>query len=109
MSGPPLSISILDAPSNLGLQPPAPGKEPGVARLASALRACEILQRLNARDAGNVTPPAYAPDIDLETGIRNAHRIREFSVALSEKVAGLLKSGAFPLVLGGDCSILIGN
>ena len=57
-----MSFSVLDAPSNLGLRPPAPGVEPGVRRLADALRACGLVERLSARDAGRVTPPAYVRD-----------------------------------------------
>ena len=34
----PKPAAVIDAPSNLGLRPPGPGREPGVRRLASALR-----------------------------------------------------------------------
>jgi GNAT superfamily N-acetyltransferase len=42
------SISILDAPSNLGLKPPAEGKEPGVKWMAQAIRSRGLVQRLGA-------------------------------------------------------------
>ncbi len=39
----------------------------------------------------------------------NGEAIREFSVDLAGKVGAVLGDGHFPLVLGGDCSILVGN
>jgi arginase len=50
---------VLDAPSNLGLRPPAPGTVPGCYKLAGALREQHIVRRLNAREGGVVVPPRY--------------------------------------------------
>lgn len=102
-------IAIIDAPSNLGLKPPAPGRAPGVIRLPEALRAADLVARLNALEAGRVAPPPYSPEIDAKTGIRNSDAIRSFSIRLAREVKPVIESGRFPLVLGGDCSILIGN
>src|SRR3984957_14468524 len=101
-------LAVLDAPSNLGLKPPSPGKEPGVKNMPAALRAHGIVQRLRAEDAGAVVPPAYIGAIDPETGVRNARQIRDYSLLLAERIGELLDQGRFPLVLGGDCSILLG-
>src|SRR5688572_5801153 len=54
------SITVVDAPSNLGLRPPAPGVEPGVKGLAAALRGHGLVSRLGARDGGVVAPPPYS-------------------------------------------------
>jgi arginase len=102
-------VVLLDAPSNLGLRPPAPGREPGTNRAPEALRAAGLLARLNARDGGRVLAPPYQPDIDPITGIRNASAIHAYSLALSEVVGIFIDEGSFPLVIGGDCSILLGN
>jgi arginase len=101
-------IAVLDAPSVLGLRPPSPGKVPGARRLPQALRANRLVERLQAGDAGRVDPPPYAPEIDPATGVRNGTAIPGYSVALADRLVELLGSGAFPLVLGGDCSILLG-
>jgi arginase len=101
-------IAVLDAPSVLGLRPPSPGKVPGARRLPQALRANRLVERLQAGDAGRVDPPPYSPEIDPATGVRNGTAIPGYSVALADRLVGLLGSGAFPLVLGGDCSILLG-
>jgi amidase len=50
-----------DAPSNLGLRPPRESREPGVRRMAAALRPTGLLARLGAEDAGEVPPPRYSP------------------------------------------------
>jgi arginase len=48
----------VDAPSNLGLMPPAEGREPGVRNLPGALRSHGLVGRLDSVDAGSVDPPA---------------------------------------------------
>jgi arginase len=103
------SIAVVDAPSNLGLRPPGAGKEPGVRRLAATLRSRGIVSRLDALDGGRVAPPPYSPEVDPETTVMNGEAIRGFSVDLAGKVGAVLGEGHFPLVLGGDCSILVGN
>ena len=55
-----------------------------------------------------VVPPAYIGAIDPETGVRNARQIRDYSLLLADRIGELLDQGRFPLVLGGDCSILLG-
>src|SRR5215208_5318997 len=102
------SIIVVDAPTNLGLSPPGPGKEPGVYGLASALRANGIVSRLGATGGGVVTSP-YTPQIDPSTGVLGGTALRSFSLDLAERVGAVLQEGKFPFVLGGDCSILLGN
>ncbi|MGW7487797.1 arginase family protein [Streptomyces sp. NPDC054786] len=50
---------LIDAPSNLGLRPPAPGTVPGCYKLAGALREQGLLRRLGALEGGVVVPPRY--------------------------------------------------
>ncbi|WUH99753.1 arginase family protein [Spirillospora sp. NBC_00431] len=101
-------IAVLDAPSNLGLRPPREGHEPGVRLLARALRGQGIVGRLNAEDAGRVDPPPYGFGLDMETGYRNGTGIAEYSDRLAARIGELLDAGRFPVVLGGDCGILLG-
>src|SRR6185295_18391978 len=102
-------LVVLDAPSNLGLMPPARGRVPGVHKLPAALRAAGLVAGLRAADAGGVPAPAYSAAIDPDTGIRNAYALRAYSLELAKQVGKLVEAGAFPVVLGGDCSILLGN
>jgi arginase len=96
--------SIIDAPSDLGL------RRTGVDGLPDALRAAGLLQGLpEVRYAGRVPVPPYVPLRDTRTGVLNLDGIRRFSFLLAERVASTLELGRFPLVLGGDCSILLGS
>lgn len=101
-------IAVLDAPSNLGLRPPAKGAIPGVYKLPWALRRHRLIERLGAIDAGAVVPPRYLSQWTPGT-VRNEQAIATYSHALAERLAELRKDDVFPLVLGGDCSVLLGN
>ncbi len=101
-------LAVLDAATNLGLRPPRPGAEPGVRGLAAALRALDLVRRLDALDAGAVPVSAYGDVADEETGFRNGPAIAAFTDGLATRVGELLDDGHFPVVLGGDCSIMLG-
>jgi len=103
------SIVVVEAPTNVGLSPPGPGSEPGVYALASALRTNGIVSRLGATDGGTVVSPPYKPEIDPSTGVLGGEALRSFSLDLAKLVGAVVQEGKFPFVLGGDCSILIGN
>jgi arginase len=102
-------ISVISAPSNLGLIPSPAGKLSGVTKLPEALISQGLLDRLKAEYQGRVPVPRYDRERDKETYILNPFPIREFSLRLAEEVGRAIKNNRFPLVLGGDCSILLGN
>lgn len=96
--------SVIDAPSVLGLRPT------GVELLPKALREAGLLEQLNADYAGMVTPSAvYNYKRDDETKLLNPQAIKSYTLKLAEVVRGELQKNKFPIVIGGDCSILIGN
>jgi len=95
-------FAVIDAPSVLGLRPT------GVERLPEALKAAGLMARLNAEYAGRIEPPPYNPRRDAETLILNPDALRVYSLELAATVAGVLQQGRFPVVLGGDCSNIIG-
>jgi arginase len=76
--------------------------------MPGTLRAHGICQRLRAEDAGIVVSPAYTGAIDPAIGVRNATQIRDYSLLLADRIGELLDQCSFPVVLGGDCSILLG-
>jgi arginase len=96
--------AVLDAPSILGLRPT------DVERLPQALRAAGLLAGLGAEDAGRLPDlnARYDPARDPATGLLNGESIRAFSRTLAGTAGRLLDGGRFPVVLGGDCSILLG-
>ncbi|QCI65496.1 arginase family protein [Phreatobacter stygius] len=100
MAGP--RFAIIEAPSALGLFPA------GVETLPDALLTAGLAERLGARRAGRVTPPPYDHRRDPETLLLNPQGIANYSVTLADAVGSVLDAGEFPVVLGGDCSILLG-
>jgi arginase len=88
----------------LGLRPT------GVEHLPRALRDAGLLERLGAEDAGSVETlnDRYFAERDPATRLLNGQAIRAFSSRLADRVAPMARSGRFPIVLGGDCSILLG-
>lgn len=99
---------MIEAPSNLGLRPPAEGATPGVYKLAGALRDAGLRERLGARDGGVVTAPRYVATWQPGAGVRNGAAIARYSTRLADRVGQAVDAGWFPIVLGGDCSILLG-
>src|SRR5215475_3311332 len=103
-------IAVLDAPSNLGLRPPTSTSVPGCAKAPGALRDQGLLARLRARDAGCLTPPRFDPgDWRPGDGVCHATEIAEYAVRLAGRIGTIVDAGEFPVVLGGDCSILVGS
>ncbi|MFY1617398.1 arginase family protein [Micromonospora sp. WMMD736] len=103
-------IAVLDAPTNLGLRPPTSTSVPGCAKAPGALRDHDLLARLRARDAGCLTPPRYDPgDWRPGDGVCHAREIADYSLALAERIGSIIDRGEFPVVLGGDCSVLLGS
>jgi arginase len=96
-------FTIIEAPSNLGLKPDS------VEHLAGALLDAGLARRLDARRHARLAVPPYDARREPDSGILNAPRIRDFSVMLADIVGPVVARGSFPVVLGGDCSILLGN
>jgi arginase len=102
-------ISVLDAPSNLGLRMPEPGVIPGCYKLAGAIRDNRLLDRLGAHDAGVVVPPRYNTyGWQLGDGIFHKDVLPGYTTKLADRLTILLDEGDFVVLLGGDCSILFG-
>jgi arginase len=96
-------FTIIEAPSILGLRPT------GVQHLPEALKAAGLMSELRAEYGGRVSPLSYSSERDKLTLLLNPDSIRTFSLQLADTVAFVLRKKRFPLVLGGDCSILIGS
>ncbi|HET9518079.1 MAG TPA: arginase family protein, partial [Actinoplanes sp.] len=103
-------IAVLDAPSNLGLRPPTATSVPGCAKAPGALRDRGLLTRLGARDAGCLTPPRFDPgDWRPGDGVCHAVSIAAYARQLADRIGAVIDAGEFPVVLGGDCSIVLGS
>jgi len=95
-------FGIILAPSNLGLWPS------GVEQLPRALSDAGLFAALDAPVLAEIAVPAFSDIRDPATQMRNASAIADVALELSRKVDGCLNEGKVPLVLGGDCSILLG-
>jgi arginase len=98
-------IQIVSAPSILGLRPT------GVEQLANTL--------LNTGGLDKLMPAEFLIEVPTLNTVYNTHRdhktkclnpaaIRDFSRVLMKCIADQIDKSHFPLVLGGDCSILVG-
>ncbi|MET9256470.1 arginase family protein [Streptomyces sp. NPDC003717] len=102
-------LVVIDAPSNLGLRPPAEGTVPGCYKLAGALREQRLLCRLGAAEGGVVVPPRYdRGGWRAGDGVFNAGALAAYTPKLADRIERHVRAGDFPVVLGGDCSIQLG-
>jgi arginase len=94
--------AIIEAPSILGLKPS------GVEKLPSCLLGHGLADLLDARHAARLETPPYSRHRDPETQTLNASAIADFTPTLADAVEAVIDRGEFPVILGGDCSILLG-
>lgn len=102
-------INIIELPSNLGLKKTESGIEPGVKDLPDWLKGFDFHKGIGPKQVYRIEPPDYSMELDEETGVRNADKIIRYAKQQSELLTETLKEGTFQMILGGDCSILIGN
>src|SRR5262245_19274420 len=74
-----------------------------------ALLGAGLHAQLCARRAGRVEPPPYDDRRDPETRMLNPHGIARYTPKLADAIGHVLDTGDFPVVLGGDCSIVLGS
>lgn len=87
----PPQFTIIDAPSILGLRPT------GVEYLPEALKAADIMKRLNADYAGRVSPLPYNSERDKLTLLLNPDSIKAFSLQLADRVSSVISRGDIQL------------
>jgi arginase len=95
--------AVLEAPSTLGLE------SEGVERLPDRLIEFGLVQHIHARRAGRLPVPEKHPSRDAQTGVLNAAAIAAWSPRLADAVEAVLDAHEFPVVLGGDCTIVLGS
>ncbi len=101
-------VRLILAPCSLGLRPKADGSEPGAWRAPAALVEAGLAARVGATETVALARPTYQRDAQPETRIRNGQTLRRFMLELGDKVGEAIAANRFPLVAGGDCSVLLG-
>src|SRR4051794_6465765 len=96
------SWTVIGAPVDSAAEMDAEGLAP------AALRAAGLLERMGARDAGDVAAGLRDGRRDPETGVIGVDDLVRFSQELRAGIAEVVARGERPLVIGGDCSLLIG-
>jgi arginase len=103
------SITIVGAPTSIGIKPYENGTPRGLDQAPDTLRRLGLAARIGAEDAGDVLPLPYRDFIRPPERPRNEDETVSYSRALADRVATVIGAGRFPLVLGGDCSIVLGS
>jgi arginase len=102
-----MRIEILGTPFN-GL-----GSPPEIENPADGLRQAKLIQLLESKghavtDLGDLSSFQFQEIRDPETGIKDFNLWIDLSNDLSRKLVAILDRESFPLLLGGDCSMLVG-
>jgi len=102
----PNKIALIGAPVSAGAHSAGPERAP------QALRDAGLVAQLTAAgfevtDMGDIPVHAFALDNDTPRA-RNLRGVVAASTALKPLVEVAVKSGALPLILGGDCTIALG-
>src|SRR6187402_928115 len=101
-------IGLVLAPSNLGLRPNEDGSAPGAWRAPHALMAAGLADAIGSADVVEMARPVYRTEAEPGTQTRNGNTLRAFSLELSTRVRNVIRQGRLPVVIGGDCGILMG-
>ena len=96
-------FAVVGAPSGLGLGAAE------VEELGEALLEHGLARSLAARIATTIAPPRASGVRDPASGVLNGPEVASYAVSLADAVGVVLDAGDVPLVLGGDCSVLLGG
>jgi arginase len=102
-------VTVMGAPSSIGIRPyDESGEARHLDRAPGTLRELGVVTRFGAADLGDVLPPPYRDYTRPPGRARNEEGVMSYSRSLADRVAVGLDDGRFVVVLGGDCSIVLG-
>ncbi len=102
------SIALVGAASSIGIRPYDSGEPRHLDRAPGVYRELRVADRLGAVDLGDVIPPAYRDYVRPPGRARNELEVTAYSASLGERVVAAAENGRFVVLLGGDCSIVLG-
>lgn len=80
----------------------------GVSLMADTLIDAGLEHALKSRQTKQLPHVNWASSRDPETHILNPSEVRDYSILIADEVEKDVGAGLFPVLLGGDCTILIG-
>jgi len=102
------NLVIINAPFNLGLKQLGSDRPPGVQKLPAWLQQHGLHEALHPKHISTIEAPAYSMKLDPVSGVLNADEIVDYTRKLSAAIQPVIGKNDFVLVVGGDCSILLG-
>ncbi len=102
-----MRIEILGTPFN-GL-----GSLPDIENPPNGIRQANLIPLLESKghsvtDLGDLSGFQFQDTHDIETGVKDFNLWIDLSNEISQRVGTMIERGSFPLLLGGDCSMLVG-
>lgn len=106
-----MGFIAIEVPTALGLSPRPDNSElpGGTWRAPGALRAAGLMRVLGARDGPVIEVGGYDGTRESPSGARNSAAVADQTAAIAAAVGQTLDAGDVPLVVGGDCSVLLGS
>ena len=108
-----MALGVVDVIDVIGVPFNSAGTIDGVARAPTALRRAGLIDALSrvgfeVTDRGDVDLPSPTPERDADSHVIAPSALTVMIERVERAVASSLERGAFPVVLGGDCPILLG-
>lgn len=106
MNTPTLASAVFDVV--VGVPSDCSGRFVGCQLMPAALRAAGLIEALGAKDLGNLQVAIADPRRDPATGVIGLADLLNQSQVIRDATQPLLTHGNRPLLIGGDCTVLIG-
>jgi arginase len=95
-------IGIIEAPLSTGVG------LAGVELMATSLREAGLQSAVGALSCESISEPLLVTSVDPDTSLPDPQVVRKFLLDLADRVAESCRTDHTPLVVGGDCTILLG-
>lgn len=101
-------IDLFEFNSNLGLRKQR-NQDPQVKFFPEHLKKHGFYEIVNPRKIVSLDPPVYEMRFDKVSGILNVEKVIDYAKKEAKLLEKELRTNHFKLIIGGDCSILLGT